>query len=228
MASKDLEEWLKDRRKLKSYEMLVSHADKVFQVVEELLNLTRATMNAQRSKADTIYVRQEQMERDADFLRRRVMDEIARSELPPDMKKYFMELSREVDMVADYAHGAGRILTFLPLSGLRQEIKDKIEQMCLKTRECALSLRDALSAVSSREFNRAVSLSDKVEEEEEEVDRLYAEARKTLLGEEYSDMDPRIILFLSEFIEAIEETADRCEDSMDYFRVLLVELTKPK
>lgn len=60
------------------------------------------------------------------------------------------------------------------------------------------------------------------------MDRLYAEARKTLLGEEYSAIDPRIILFLSEFIEPIEETADRCEASMDYFRVLLVKLTKPK
>jgi predicted phosphate transport protein (TIGR00153 family) len=228
LASKDLEEWLKDRKKLKSYEMLVSHADKVFQVVDELLNLVRASMNAQNSKADAIYVRQEQMERDADFLRRKVMDEIARSELSSDMKKYFMELSREVDMIADYAHGAGRILTFLPLSGLGQEIKEKIEQMCVKTKECALNLRDALSAISSREYNRAVSLSDKVEGEEEEVDRLYAEARRTILGEKYSNMDPRVVVFLSEFIEAIEETADRCEDSMDYFRVLLVELTKPR
>ncbi|MGC8832203.1 MAG: DUF47 domain-containing protein [Thermoproteota archaeon] len=228
MASKDLGEWLKDRKKLKSYEMLVSHADKVFQVVDELLNLVRASMNAQSSEADTIYARQEQMERDADFLRRKVMDEIARSELPPDMKKYFMELSREVDMVADYAHGAGRILAFLPLSNLGQDIKDKIEQMCIKTRECALDLRDALSSILSREYRRAVNLSDKVEDDEKAVDKLYVEARGLLLSDKYSNMDPRMVIFLSEFFEAIEETSDRCEDSIDYFRVLLVELTKPK
>ncbi|MEM2929910.1 MAG: DUF47 family protein [Thermoproteota archaeon] len=227
MPYRDLEEWLRDRRKAKSLGLLASHADKVFQVVDELMNIIRASMNAQTTEVSITYARQDQMERDADFLRRKVMDEIARSELSPDMKKYFMELSKEVDMVADYAHGAGRILTFLPLSSLNQGIKDKIWQMCAKTRECALSLRDALAALASMDYDKAVRLSDMVEEGEKEVDMLYAEARKTLLGEEYSDLDPRIILFLTEFLKAIEETCDRCEDSIDHFRVLLVGLTKP-
>ncbi len=222
-----MEEWLRDRRKARSLELLASHADKVFQVVDELLNITRASMNAQASEVSITYARQDQIERDADFLRRRVMDEIARSELSPDMKKYFMELSKEVDMVADYAHGAGRILTFLPLNGLDPGIKDKIWQMCVKTRECASSLRDALAALASTDYDKAVRLSDMVEEGEKEVDMLYAEARRTLLGDEYSGIDPRIILFLTEFLKAIEETCDRCEDSIDHFRVLLVGLTRP-
>lgn len=224
---RDLEEWLKDRRKAKSLELLASHAEKVFQVVNELLNITRASMDAQADEVGTTYARQDQMEKEADFLRRKVMDEIARSELSPDMKKYFMELSKEVDMVADYAHGAGRILTFLPLSGLKQGIREKIWEMCNKTRECALSLKDALAALASMDYDKAILLSDKVEEDEKQVDMLYAQARKTLLGDEYSDVDPRIILFLSEFLKAIEETCDRCEDSIDHFRVLLVGLTKP-
>lgn len=227
MPYRNLEEWLRDRRKAKSLELLASHAAKVFQAVDELLNITRASMNAQTDEVSITYARQDQMEREADYLRRRVMDEIARSELSPDMKKYFMELSKEVDMVADYAHGAGRILTFLPLSGLKQEIKEKIEEMCSKTRECALSLRDALAALVSMDYDKAVRLSDRVEEEEKRVDMLYAQARKTLLGDEYADVDPRVILFLSEFLKAIEETCDRCEDSIDHFRVLLVGLTKP-
>jgi predicted phosphate transport protein (TIGR00153 family) len=224
---RDLEEWLRDRRKAKALELLASHAGKVFQVVDELLNITKASMNAQSSEVKTVFARQDQMEREADFLRRRVMDEIARSELSPDMKKYFMELSKEVDMVADYAHGAGRILTFLPLSSLKQDIKDKIEQMCVRTRECALSLRDALTALTSMDYDKAVSLSDRVEEGEEEVDMLYTEARKVLLDDEYSDVDPRVLLFLSNFLKEIEDTCDRCEDSIDHLRVLLVGLTKP-
>lgn len=227
MPYRDLEEWLRDRRKAKALELLASHADKVFQVVDELLKITRASMSGQSSEVETVYARQEQMEREADFLRRKVMDEIARSELPPDMKKYFMELSKEVDMVADYAHGGGRILTFLPLSGLKKSIKDKIEQMCVKTRECALSLRDALAALSAMDYDKATALSDKVEEGEEEVDMLYTEARKVILNDEYSDIDPRVLLFLSNFLKEIEDTCDRCEDSIDHLRVLLVGLTKP-
>ncbi|MGQ9596564.1 MAG: DUF47 domain-containing protein [Thermoproteota archaeon] len=227
MSSKDLREWLRDRRRLKSLELLVSHGDKVFQVVDELLNIARASMKAQTSEIDTIFKRQDQMERDADFLRRKMMDEIAKSELPSDMKKYFMELSREVDMIADYAHGGGRILTFLPLNDLDHEIKEKIEQMCIKTRECVLNLRDALTAMFSIEYNRAISLSDKVEEGEKEVDKLYTEARKLLLSDKCSNLDPRMVMFLSEFLEEIEDTSDRCEDSIDHFRILLIEITKP-
>ncbi len=77
------------------------------------------------------------------------------------------------------------------------------------------------------DYDKAVRLSDRVEEEEKRVDMLYAQAGKMLLGDEYADVDPRIILFLSEFLKAIEETCGRCEDSIDYFRVLLVGLTKP-
>jgi predicted phosphate transport protein (TIGR00153 family) len=227
LASKELEKWLKDRRKRKSMELIVEHADKVLQVVDELLNMARASIGPEAQGIGKIYERQDQMEKDADFLRRRLMQEMARSELSPDMKKYFMELSREVDMVADYAHGAGRVLFFLPLSNLDQEIKNKIEQMCVKTRDCTLCLRDALSAILSLENKRAVELSDKVEECEREVDILYMEARKLLLDEKYSSLDPRMVVFLSELFEAIEETSDRCEDSVDHFRILLVELTKP-
>jgi predicted phosphate transport protein (TIGR00153 family) len=227
MPYRDMEEWLKDRRKARVLDLLASHADKVFQVVDELLKITKASMNALDSEVKTVFARQDQMEREADFLRRKVMDEIARSELPPDMKKYFMELSKEVDMVADYAHGAGRILTFLPLSSLKHGIKDKIEQMCVKTRGCALNLRDALEALSSMDYDKAVYLSDEVEKGEEEVDMLFTEARGILLNEEYSNMDPRILLFLSNFLKEIEDTCDRCEDSIDHLRVLLVGLTKP-
>jgi len=226
LFSRDLREWLKDRRRLKSLELLVSHGDKVFQVVDELLNITRASMKANASEIDMSYRRQDQMERDADFLRRKMMDEIAKSELSSDMKKYFMELSREVDMIADYAHGAGRILTFLPLKDLDPEIKEKIEQMCIKTRECALNLRDALTAMLSIEYNRATSLSDR-EEGEKVVDRLYTEARKLLLSDKCAGLDARMVIFLSEFLEEIEDTCDRCEDSIDHFRILLVEITKP-
>ncbi|MGQ9479044.1 MAG: DUF47 domain-containing protein [Thermoproteota archaeon] len=229
MSSRSLEKWLKNRRKRKSMEMLVEHADKVFQVVEELLNMVRATKHPEPSSdLKTIYLRQDQLEKDADFLRRRLMYEMAKSELSPDMKKYFMELSREVDMVADYAHGAGRILTFLPLNKLDQDINSRVEQMCIKTKDCTLNLRNTLSAILSLEYKRAENLSDMVEECEKEVDVLYAETRGLLLSDKYSSTDPRIILFLSELLEAIEETTDRCEDSIDYFRILLAELTKPE
>jgi len=228
LASRELEKWLKDRRKRKSMELIVEHADKVLQVVDELLNMLDSSINQDLSNLEKIYGRQDQMEKDADFLRRKLMYEIAKSELSPDMKKYFMELSREVDMIADYAHGAGRILFFLPLGNLDKDIKNNIEQMCVKTRECTVYLRNALSAILSLEYKRANELSDKVEEYEREVDTLYMEARKLLLSEKYSSLDPRIILFLSELLESIEETSDRCEDSVDYFRILLTELIKPE
>ncbi|MEM3712582.1 MAG: DUF47 family protein [Thermoproteota archaeon] len=228
MASREMEKWLKDRRKRKSMELIVEHADKVLQVVDELLNMAKISISSGPSALEKAYERQDQMEKDADFLRRKLMYEIARSELSPDMKKYFMELSREVDMVADYAHGAGRILFFLPVNNLDQEIKNKIEQMCIKTRDCTICLKDALSAILSLEHKRAAELSDKVEEYEKEVDILYMEARKLLLNEKYSSLDPRMVIFLSELFEAIEETSDRCEDSIDHFRILLAELTKPE
>jgi uncharacterized protein Yka (UPF0111/DUF47 family) len=84
-----------------------------------------------------------------------------------------------------------------------------------------------MRALSEGDVAGAEKGADMVEELEEEVDELHMSSRRILMGDFYDGSDPRVIVFSSELLEAIEETSDRCEDVSDQVRVLLVYLSQP-
>jgi uncharacterized protein Yka (UPF0111/DUF47 family) len=63
---------------------------------------------------------------------------------------------------------------------------------------------------------------------EEKVDDLHQKARGILKDIETDGIHVGSIILLSQFLEAIENTADRCEDACDQARVMVVTLSKRK
>jgi uncharacterized protein Yka (UPF0111/DUF47 family) len=74
----------------------------------------------------------------------------------------------------------------------------------------------------------ALRATDEVERLEEKVDKLYQGARSNLKDIQTNGIRVGAIILLSQFTEAIENTADRCEDSCDQVRVMAVTLSKRK
>ena len=225
--SKDVEDWLRARRAGKVMGLIQSHSEKVLQVAEEFLNVVEASIGGRQQELMEAFKREELREREGDALRRKIMEELAKGELPPDEREYFMRLAKHIDDVADYAHGAGRFLTFLPLDNIDDLLKQQIREMCSKSRDCVANLNLCVRDLGEKNLNGALHYADMVEELEEDVDEMHMKTRKTLLTEYYSRVDPRIVSFLSEFFEAIEETSDRCEDASDQIKILVVFLSKP-
>jgi uncharacterized protein Yka (UPF0111/DUF47 family) len=63
---------------------------------------------------------------------------------------------------------------------------------------------------------------------EEKVDGVHQKARGILKDIETDGIHVGSIILLSQFLEAIENTADRCEDACDQARVMAVTLAKRK
>ncbi len=222
-----LGDWLKARRTVKVMGLIQEHSEKVLQVADEFLKVVDASIEGRQQDLEEAFKREQLREREGDMLRRKIMEELAKGQLAPEEREYIMRLARQMDLVADYAHGASRILTFLPLKNTDDVLKQQIREMCIKTRDCVASLNSCVKELVEKNIEGASHYADMVENLEEDVDQFHMKTRETVLGEFYSKVDPRIVAFLSEFFEAVEETSDRCEDCTDQIKVLIIYLSKP-
>ena len=104
------------------------------------------------------------------------------------------------------------------------EISGIVLKMADKVFETAENLKETIDKLMQRNITETLNYADKVERLEEEVDGLYEKAR-----ERFSRVCipwkciPELIL-LSQLIDAIENIADRCEDTTDQIRVIAVSM----
>jgi predicted phosphate transport protein (TIGR00153 family) len=170
----------------------------------------------------------EQREHEADVLRRRIIEELARGELPSDDRVNLMRLGRQLDWITDWAHEGSRILVMFDLSKMPKQIQDVLVEMCSTTTEATLHVTDTVQKLMDGNLDASLKAADQVERLEEKVDGLHQKARGILKDIETDGIHVGSIILLSQFLEAIENTADRCEDACDQARVMAVTLAKRK
>jgi predicted phosphate transport protein (TIGR00153 family) len=170
----------------------------------------------------------EQREHEADVLRRRIIEELARGELPSEDRVSLMRLGRQLDWITDWAHEGSRILVMFDLSKMPKQIQDVLLEMCSTTTEATLHVTDTVQKLMDGNLDASLKAADQVERLEEKVDGLHQKARGILKDIETDGIHVGSIILLSQFLEAIENTADRCEDACDQARVMAVTLSKRK
>jgi hypothetical protein len=158
-------------------------------------------------------------EKEADTLRRNVMDEVSKGELSPTDRVDLMDLIKRVDMVADWSRESTRVLGAIPMEYVPNSIKDEFIEMVKNVKECTVSLQKCVNKMMTKS-EEALQAADAVEREEEKVDDIHEKAR-TLLGKEDLPKAGTAIL-ASQLFEALEMIADSCEDACDQVRVIMV------
>jgi predicted phosphate transport protein (TIGR00153 family) len=208
---------------------LVLEHSKMTTVTVELLE--KCIQNAVEGKRDDLLSNFELLhrkEQEADTLRRRITEELARGELPTDERVGLMRLGRQIDWIADWSHEAGRILVLFDLSAMPKEVQNTIVETCATVKECTLKLEECVEKLMDGEIEQSLQAADGVERLEERVDDLYQKARGHLIHMRTDQTSVGSMILLSEFLAAIENTADRCEDTCDQVRVMAVTLAKRK
>jgi len=158
-------------------------------------------------------------EREADGLRREVMNELARGELPPVDREDLMHLIKRVDMVADWSREATRILDATPMREVPGNLKKACVEMVEGVKECASALQISVNRIAEKP-EEALKASDQVERQEEMVDSLFQNARGLLAKE--TEIKVGVAICMNELFEALEMVADSCEDVCDQVRVIVV------
>jgi predicted phosphate transport protein (TIGR00153 family) len=188
-------------------------------IVDELEKAIRASVKRE-SEAMHIHIdRVSASEKEADGLRRKIMDEISKGELPPTDREDLMDLVKRVDMVADWSRESTRILGALSMEYVPGVIREEFIKMIESVKECAISLQKCINKIMTKP-EEALQSADEVERVEERIDDLHEEARM-LIGKE--DLPkPGVAILASQLFEAMEMIADSCEDAADEVRIIMV------
>ena len=215
--------WFTPKRGEKVLEMVEEHLELTKNAVESLYKQIDATASGHEANSLSFYESLSQMEMKADSLRREMVEELSKSEMFPEEREDLMEMVRAVDWVADWSREAGRILVIIPFDKAPPEMKTAALNMSKTNINCVEVLVECIKILPS-EPQKAIGLANEVEILEEELDELYAIARKILAGQEFHGFTTGAMILLNEFLDALETVADWCENTADIVRAISVRI----
>jgi len=215
----ELIKWFEKRRETKALATIQRHLALTTGIVEDLEKAIMAAIKKDEKEMRRCIERVASSEREGDTLRRRVMDEVSKGELPPLDRADLMDLVKRVDMVADWSRESTRVLGAIPMEQTPQSIKEEFVEMVKSVKGCAISLQKCVNKMMTKP-EEALQAADAVERVEEKVDDIHEKARKLLGKEELPKAG--VAILASELFEAMEMIADMCEDACDQVRVIMV------
>jgi predicted phosphate transport protein (TIGR00153 family) len=215
----ELIKWFEKRRETRALAVIQRHLALTTSIVEDLEKALIAATRNDGKEMQSCIERVTNGEKEADTLRRKVMDEISKGELPPIDRVDLMDLVKRVDMVADWSRESTRVLNAIRMEDLPDSIKNGFIEMIKSVKECTVSLQKCINKMMTKP-EEALQAADFVEREEERVDDIHERARKLLAIENMPKAG--IAVLVSQLFEAIEMIADSCEDACDQVRIIMV------
>jgi len=218
------ESWFAARTRARAIDMVRQASRMLVPIVEELITCVNAAIAGNKDAMESAFTRLHQLEREGDSLRRLIITEMARGNLPIDERRSFMRLARQVDWVADWCLEAGRLVRQSPMSKLPEGIRKTALGMCKVVKDCVSDAQQCIDLLTDKKVEEALDAADKVERLEEETDDLYRNARGQLSELTSDQFTVGQVILLAEFMDAVENIADRCEDVCDQARVIAVSI----
>jgi predicted phosphate transport protein (TIGR00153 family) len=195
-------------------DIIEKHVSLCLLISTELVEAITLKVTENREGAERHIERLCEMEVQADRLRREVAFELAKGVLPPISREDMIRLIKNLDMVADWAKDAARILSIIHENELTDGFKSILVKMVTKVNECVYTLGSSVIALYEN-FKNAVDECDEVERIEEEIDDIYIEALREI-------HDSTMGTLVTELTRALEMMADQCEDTADLIRIVII------
>ncbi len=220
-------EWLSLKKHRKIYEDLSGHVDKTCEAVGLLEKGIRCVCGKDYEPLGDIVERVLSLERAADDISRKTMDDLAVSVLTPIDRGDLMDLVFQVEKIAAEAEGLAyrleraRYLEINVPTKVCEGLKNVTQDVC----STVDSLKESIAELPSS-LEGTVCMGDRVSELEEKVDI----ERRTLLevlGKEFKGTDDFLgYSVLKEIVDQLEAIADDSEDAADLIRILCVKHTR--
>lgn len=217
-----IESWLRTRRKILVITMIRDHSKSVVVTTEQLERCLNYALEGRHEALNKSFNVLQQKEKAADLLKKKIVAELTKGELPSSDREDLMRLTREIDHVIDWINETGRILLEFNVDHAPDELKKMFPDIMKVIKNCVLSLDTCLDNLIERKFQDALKAADKVERLEEEMDLLNMLARKEIGTFKTESVEIGEAILLSQLVETFENIADRCEDTVDLVRALAV------
>ena len=216
-------EYLKRETAVNALEKSVEHAKIVQECIKNLdLGLQILLNEKNTEKSHDLFHKVDNLERDADNLRREIQKDISSGELNPSVRQNLSHLIKRMDDVANCCTGVARRINTIPIKFWEESSKETIEiilEMMKTTVECGQFL-DKLVLDLLEERENITEYSQKVNQFEHTVDLLNIKLRKGLQETEYT-VNYFTIFTAGNVFDILEAISDAIEAVADYILVLL-------
>lgn len=220
-----MERWFEKRRKGKVLDLAYRQMTIALDTVNDLEDAVRAVYEGDKEKAQKTITRLFGIEEEIDDLRRTVFEELTKGSLPSAEREDIMSLVKSLDKMADNVKDSARNVLVLVDVNVPREIWKAYHEMASGIVQIAAVLGESLKNLLE-DPPKARIMSEKVEDEENKVDKKFLEI-KSLLIKHGEKVNPAALLLLKDLLDSMEEAADSCADTGDYIRVLTVSFKLP-
>lgn len=224
MAEKLLD-WFSNRRLCSIVLGLVQqHLMKVEDTVAELDCALDLSAKGEKEEALHAIKRLYQNEEEADRIRRKIVEELAKGELKTKDREDLVHLVRRTDIVADWAKDAAWNLETLTTSNVK--LPTEIWEMLVKIGRTLVkevqALRKSIIELGTNS-DAALKAELEVEDLERKVDEEYHATKRLFLGLA-KDLDAPTFMVLRDLLKDLEQVADFCEDAGDMVRSMSIRI----
>lgn len=218
MADNKLLVWFGKRRMTKTLSLAQQQILKAINTVNELEKAVTAFSKHEKNDVEASIQRLFSHEVEIDELRRAVFEELTKGDLPTKYREDLKGLMLRLDTMADHVKDSARSITVLIDAKVPEEILDEFVGMARNLKNCTTALGECIEMLG-RDPLKTIELANKVDLFEGKVDEGYVKV-KSLLLKDSKDVDVAVLIELRDLVYYMEHTADDCEDTADYIRVL--------
>lgn len=219
-----MESWFQRRRKGRVLDLAYRQMMVALDTVNDLEEAIKAAASGEIEKTRKTITRLFGIEEEIDNLRRTVFEELTKGSLPSREREDIMHLVKRLDEMADHVKDSARNVLVLMEVKLPNEVWKAYHKMSIGIVRTAAVLEESLRNLLE-DPSKARKMSEKVEDEENEVDKQFLEI-KSLLLKHGNDLNPAVLIILKDLLDSMEEAADSCADTGDYIRLLTVTFKK--
>ena len=213
--------WLGRQKERKVLELCKGHLDRVVKTVAGMRKTVYAFCDLDASKVNGAFEEVFKDEREADKLKREILDELSKGMFHPINREEIIRLILTAEDVADNAKAASRKLNLIPPKKISMRLRSNLKEFSDNLLKIANLTGDVFKAL--KKPSETLARAQAVEEMEEKIDDFLAEV---MLPEVLAFCNRLrnvcIPLMLMETIENMENVADRCEDVADIMRWIAI------
>ncbi|MFX1479275.1 MAG: DUF47 domain-containing protein [Promethearchaeota archaeon] len=220
-----LMEWFKSRNEENAMNMTLVHTQKVLEcVVEFEKGLSFLLEEKNIDLALKVFFRVDELEHQADSIRRNILNMLSQAELPSKIRENLMHLVKRIDDIANATNASSRILISMnhrDFMNLGEDVHNNILDISRISVEAVKKINLMVDRLLKAEEAEIQKLGTEVNILEHEVDEKHYAINRSLVSNN-QDINPFSAIVIHNCISAMEAISDNAEDVADYIIMLTV------
>ncbi len=222
MASRGPLNWMGEAREKVILDICDEHIKRIVKTVAGMNKAVQAFCDNDAKKRDEGFQEAFKSERDADVIKRRILEELSKGIFHPINRDEIIRLTMTADEIAANAKAAARKLKYVNSKKIQTELRKTMRTYGTAVLEISIRTHEAFVTLE-KDPKSATAVAQEVEKLEEKIDDLRAEELTPGLLKWYRRIkDIGQSLLMKEITENMEAIADLCEDVSDIIRSIAI------